>query len=184
MCHRQLTLCHVYDLDTSAPDAVKLVSGISTIVTSKRRYPGMNSMSLVLHAVIVHWTCFIPTCTTRTGLCPCRHSISIFCPAIGLSCSNSPSHKNLLAIAPVTVWSIFCPATGLSCSDSPSHKNCRRLVERLQKALMGCFHCTDWSVIVESSSDVCELTDTVSDYISFCEDCVIPRKTVNVRKHE
>ena len=105
MCHRQLTLCHVYDLDTSAPDAVKLVSGISTIVTSKRRYPGMNSMSLVLHAVIVHWTCFIPTCTTRTGLCPCRHSI-----------------------APITVWSIFCPAIGLSCSNSPSHKNCWRLL--------------------------------------------------------
>ena len=152
---------HVYDLDTSAPDAVKLVSGISTIVTSKRRYPGMNSMSLVLHAVIVHWTCFIPTCTMRTGLCPCRHPI-----------------------APITVWSIFCPATGLSCSDSPSHKNCWRLVERLRKALMACFHCTDWSVIVESSSDVCELTDTVSDYIYFCEDCVILRKTVNARKHE
>ena len=47
---------------------------------------------------------------------------------------------------------------------------------------MGCFDCTDWTVFVECFSDVCKLTDTVSDYISFCEDCVIPRKTVNVRK--
>ena len=46
--------------------------------------------------------------------------------------------------------------------------------------LKGCFDCTEWGVFVDSSDDVCELSDVVSEYIMFCEDCVIPRKTVKI----
>ena len=44
------------------------------------------------------------------------------------------------------------------------------------------FDCTGWSVFVESSSDACKLIDSlsVSDYISFCEDCVILLRTTKV----
>ena len=46
--------------------------------------------------------------------------------------------------------------------------------------LKGCFDRTDWGVLVGSSDDVCELFDVGSEYIMFCEDCVIPRKTVKI----
>ena len=43
-----------------------------------------------------------------------------------------------------------------------------------------CFDCTEWGVFVGSSDDVCELSDVVGEDIMFCEDCVIPRKTVTI----
>ena len=47
-------------------------------------------------------------------------------------------------------------------------------------ALQGCFDCTDWSVFTDSCDNIDELTDVVCSYISFCEDNVIPTKTVKV----
>ncbi|KAJ8046472.1 hypothetical protein HOLleu_05150 [Holothuria leucospilota] len=39
---------------------------------------------------------------------------------------------------------------------------------------------TDWNMFVEASDDLNELTQTISDYISFCVDNVIPKKEVKV----
>ena len=33
------------------------------------------------------------------------------------------------------------------------------------------FDCTEWGVFVGSSDDICELSDVVSEYFMFCEDC-------------
>ncbi|XP_051547590.1 uncharacterized protein LOC127437016 isoform X3 [Myxocyprinus asiaticus] len=37
--------------------------------------------------------------------------------------------------------------------------------------------CTDWSVFEAAATDLDELTDTVTSYISFCEDMCIPTRT-------
>ena len=77
MCHRRkatdILFSHVHYLDISAPDAVKVVTGDFNHCDLKKTPPIMKSMSLVSHAVTVHWTCFIPLCTMRTGPCLCRH---------------------------------------------------------------------------------------------------------------
>ncbi len=43
--------------------------------------------------------------------------------------------------------------------------------------LQECFECTDWDLFKNTCSDLDVLTDTVSSYISFCENMVIPCKT-------
>lgn len=47
-------------------------------------------------------------------------------------------------------------------------------------ALQGCFECTDWSVFLDSSDDINELTDVVCSYITFCKEPAIPTKEVKV----
>jgi hypothetical protein len=49
-----------------------------------------------------------------------------------------------------------------------------------QEALRGCFESTDWQMFYDSCSDHEELSGTVTDYIRFCEDCVVNQKTVKV----
>ena len=44
--------------------------------------------------------------------------------------------------------------------------------------LQDCFEQTDWNVFIDSSTDLNELTDTISAYIHFCEDAIIPSKRV------
>ena len=64
--------------------------------------------------------------------------------------------------------------------DPPVTKTVRDWSKESVNVLKGCFDCTEWGVFVDSSDDVCELSDVVSEYIMFCEDCVIPRKTVKI----
>ncbi|KAL0163622.1 hypothetical protein M9458_039375, partial [Cirrhinus mrigala] len=42
---------------------------------------------------------------------------------------------------------------------------------------MFCFELTDWSVFEAAATDLDELTDTVTSYISFCEDMCVPSRT-------
>ncbi|KAL0167324.1 hypothetical protein M9458_039168, partial [Cirrhinus mrigala] len=43
--------------------------------------------------------------------------------------------------------------------------------------LQACFKWTDWSVFEAAATDLDELTETVTSYISFCEDICIPTRT-------
>jgi hypothetical protein len=49
-------------------------------------------------------------------------------------------------------------------------------IERLQ----GCFECTDWNVFLDSAVNVHTAADVVSDYITFCEDMLVPKKEIKV----
>ena len=46
--------------------------------------------------------------------------------------------------------------------------------------LRGCYEYTDWNVLTDSCADVNEAADVVCDYIRFCEDMIIPTKTIKV----
>lgn len=48
------------------------------------------------------------------------------------------------------------------------------------KCLQDCFSCTDWDVFINVCADLDELTETMSAYITFCEDLVIPKKEIHV----
>ena len=45
-------------------------------------------------------------------------------------------------------------------------------IERLQR----CLECTDWNVFLTGRPSLDELTETVTDYIKFCEDMIVPVK--------
>ncbi|KAG7489287.1 hypothetical protein JOB18_008764 [Solea senegalensis] len=48
------------------------------------------------------------------------------------------------------------------------------------RELNGCLHNTNWDVFKDSCTNLDELTDTVVNYITFCEEMIIPRKTITL----
>ncbi len=46
-----------------------------------------------------------------------------------------------------------------------------------EQDLQACFELTDWSVFEAAATDLDELTDIVTSYISFCEDMCVPTRT-------
>ncbi|KAI2643903.1 RNA-directed DNA polymerase from mobile element jockey [Labeo rohita] len=52
-----------------------------------------------------------------------------------------------------------------------------RQTNETERVLQACFECTDWSVFEAAANDLDELTETVTSYISFCEDICIPTRT-------
>ena len=62
-------------------------------------------------------------------------------------------------------------------SAKPVVKTVRRWTDDAKVELQACFDCTDWRVFEAGASDLHELTDTVTSYISFCEDMCVPTKT-------
>lgn len=59
----------------------------------------------------------------------------------------------------------------------------KKLVKRWDgdavETLQGCFQCTDWDVLTDGSSPE-EATEVVTHYITFCEEMIVPTKTVKV----
>ena len=45
------------------------------------------------------------------------------------------------------------------------------------ETLKDCFMCTDWEVFTQDNPDINTATDSVTDYIKFCTETVIPKKT-------
>jgi len=43
--------------------------------------------------------------------------------------------------------------------------------------LQACFDCTEWSVFEAAATDLNDLTDTVTSYVSFCKDICVKTKT-------
>ncbi|KAI5622218.1 hypothetical protein C0J50_18226 [Silurus asotus] len=62
-------------------------------------------------------------------------------------------------------------------SVKPVVKTVKRWTNEAKQELQSCFDCTDWSVFEAGTDSLDELTDTVTSYISFCEDMCVPTKT-------
>ncbi|XP_051518420.1 uncharacterized protein LOC127420290 [Myxocyprinus asiaticus] len=62
-------------------------------------------------------------------------------------------------------------------SAKPVVRTVKRWTNEAELELQACFDCTDWSVSEAAATDLDELTDTVTSYISFCEDMCIPTRT-------
>jgi len=57
-------------------------------------------------------------------------------------------------------------------------RNIRVWSEEVTLTLQGCLESTDWEVFIESSRDIHKVTDVVSSWITYCEDIVVPVKSV------
>ncbi|KAI5085717.1 hypothetical protein C0J45_2273, partial [Silurus meridionalis] len=62
-------------------------------------------------------------------------------------------------------------------SVKPVVKTVKKWTSEVKQELQDCFDCTDWSVFEDGTDSLDELTDTVTSYISFCEDVCAPTKT-------
>ena len=62
-------------------------------------------------------------------------------------------------------------------SAKPVLRTVKRWTNEAEQDLQACFDCTDWTVFEAAATDLDELTDTVTSYISFCEDTCIPTRT-------
>ncbi len=62
-------------------------------------------------------------------------------------------------------------------SAKPILRTVKRWTNETERVLQACFNLTDWTVFEAAATDLDELTETVTSYISFCEDVCIPTKT-------
>ncbi len=62
-------------------------------------------------------------------------------------------------------------------SSKPVLRTVKRWTNEAEQDLKTCFDLTDWSVFEATDTDLDELTETVTSYISFCEDICIPTRT-------
>ncbi len=62
-------------------------------------------------------------------------------------------------------------------SAKPVVRTVKRWTVEAEQYLQACFELTDWSVFEAAATDLDELTDTVTSYISFCEDICVPTRT-------
>ncbi len=62
-------------------------------------------------------------------------------------------------------------------SSKPVLRTVKRWTNEAEQDLKACFDLTDWSVFEVTATDLDELTETVTSYISFCEDICIPTRT-------
>ncbi len=62
-------------------------------------------------------------------------------------------------------------------SAKPVLRTVKRWTNEAEQDLKACFDLTDWTVFEAAATDLDELTETVTSYISFCEDMCIPTRT-------
>ncbi len=62
-------------------------------------------------------------------------------------------------------------------SAKPVLRTVKRWTNEAEWDLQACFHLTDWTVFEAAATDLDELTETVTSYISFCEDMCIPTRS-------
>ncbi|XP_058025172.1 uncharacterized protein LOC131191248 [Ahaetulla prasina] len=62
----------------------------------------------------------------------------------------------------------------------PTIKSVKTWTEESKLKLQACFDCTDWNIFEDTSADLDELTDTVTSYVSFCEDLCVPTRNLQI----
>ncbi len=62
-------------------------------------------------------------------------------------------------------------------SAKPVLRTVKRWTNEAEPDLKACFDLTDWTVFEAAANNLDELTETVTSYISFCEDMCIPTRT-------
>ncbi|XP_036073176.1 uncharacterized protein LOC118600210 [Oryzias melastigma] len=61
-----------------------------------------------------------------------------------------------------------------------SKKKVRKSTPLAEETLQDCFDCTDWDALcLPHGDDINSMTDYITDYIKFCEDTIMPSKTVS-----
>lgn len=76
---------------------------------------------------------------------------------------------------------VFLKPTYKHCFKIACYHTVRKWSPETCEALRDCFECTDWTVLLEpqdNNLDTDRRVDTLTEYINFCRDAVVPVKTV------
>ena len=63
-------------------------------------------------------------------------------------------------------------------TSKPTTRTIRMMTPEAAETLDGCFHCTDWDTLLEACSSLDEQVDTITAYMAFCVDMLVPTKQV------
>jgi len=148
----------IMELETAKPDAGVVILG------------DFNGASL--DRVLPKYKQYV-TCNTRNDKCldlcysnlPCAYVSKQRAP---LGCSD----HNMVRLMPAYVSKLK--------AEKPVTKSVQIWDKDSLEVLGGSLACTDWSMFKEVCSDLDELTETVSAYIQFCTDTLIPQKKVRI----
>ena len=148
----------VRSLQTISPDAPNLVLG------------DFNSCNL--QTVLPKFKQYI-TCNTRQQGQPdrCYGNIKDAYKSVPLPNIGNSDHETVHLI----------PAYRPKIETEPVvSKSVKKWSKEAIETLQGCYECTDWDIFFDSSQDINETVDVISDYIVFCENMLIPQKTVKI----
>jgi hypothetical protein len=127
--------------------------------------------------------------------CDLRSSLPSFCQYVTVPTRKDKTIDLLYGNIPNAYRSFSLPPVGKSDHDTvqlvPSYlpkiksqpvvkKNVKLWNNESVEQLQGCFECTDWDMFLNSSENVSEAADVISEYIKFCEDVVVPTKSVKI----
>jgi len=112
------------------------------------------------------------TCTTRLGktLDKCYGSVPQAYKSFALPPLGSADHHTIF-LAPA-----YLPVVRRM---KKKFKTIQQWTDDSIDRLQGCFKATDWNNLIEPSSNINEQVDTVSSYISFCVDTIVPTKKLS-----
>ena len=152
---------HMPDLETSAPDAFKIITG--DLFHCSPKTSTMNYFKLVKCST---WKeRILEQCYTKVQ--DAYTAVSL--PPLGRSDHNLiqliPKYRPLLQRKPIVTRTI------------------KEWSADTDENLKGSLDCTVWDVLVDLASDINELTESMCGYVEFCVQRAIPQKTVkNVPK--
>ena len=155
---REELTSHILDLETDAPDSLKIITGDFNHCSIKKTLPKFYQ----------HITCE----TRENAILDLFHSNvrdSYTCtplPPLGRS-----DHR-LVHMRPR-----YLPVVQ---RQAPEKRTITQYTHEACEQLQSCFETTDWDMLVDTSDNVSEAVDVVTDYIRFCEDNIVPKKTIKI----
>ena len=146
----------VQSQETTCPDSVRLILGDFNQCQLKKVLPNYKQY-------VTCKTCGDNTLDRCYGNIPQAYTCRIL-PSLGRSIHNMvqlvPRYRQRLK------------------TNKPQRKQIKKWTADACQLLNGCFDCTDWDVFFEASSSLAEALDTVTSYIHFCTDMLVPQKEV------
>ena len=146
----------VQSQETTCPDSVRLILGDFNQCQLKKVLPNYKQY-------VTCKTCGDNTLDRCYGNIPQAYTSRIL-PSLGRSIHNMvqlvPRYRQRLK------------------TNKPQRKQIKKWTADACQLLNGCFDCTDWDVFFEASSSLAEALDTVTSYIHFCTDMLVPQKEV------
>ena len=155
---------HILNLENSAPDALQVINGDFNHCSLETNLPNFYQQI----------TCF----TRKDPSTEVESTLDLFYCNVkdAYVCTRlSPlgrSDHNLISLLPR-----YRPRVK---REPPTTRVVQQWTADACDSLIGCMEITAWSVFTEQETDINTIVDTVSSYVSWCVECIIPVKEVKV----
>ena len=149
---------HVNNFENTHPDAAVLIMGDFNWCDISKHLPGYTQY--VNFSTRPDNTLDLLYCNIKNSYIPYKHQ------------KLGSADHSLVYMAPVYKQKL------------KSGKVIKRTIKQWDKdsvdQLQGCLASTDWSIFLQDNPTLDQLTGVITDYISFCEDTIVPEKTIKI----